>query len=91
MELKDLGLAENYLEVRCQFDATHGCQLDQESTILELLHKHGLGQDNAVLCLMGEEGSDEDQADLGALLPSTGPGSPKHPTIKTFQSLLGSL
>nr|CCA19525.1 GK15001 putative [Albugo laibachii Nc14] len=91
LELKDLGLAEKFLGMRCHFDANFGYQIDQEATILELLLKYGLEKANAVRSPMGGEIMDVDQPVGGVLLPENGPGTPERLTIKTFQSLLGSL
>lgn len=38
---------------------------------------------------MGGDFLSDDQVGGNALLPAVGPGTPEHPTIKTFQSLLG--
>ena len=34
---------------------------------------------------------DEDQYERGSLLPASGSGIPEHPTMKKYQSVLGSL
>ncbi|KAJ0395767.1 hypothetical protein P43SY_005684 [Pythium insidiosum] len=89
LELKDLGVAENFLGMRIAYDKNGVCVIDQEKTIKELLERHGLEKANAVRMPIGEEGpvSEEDTA----ALPVTGPGTPERPTVRSFQSLVGSL
>ena len=48
LELKDLGLAKNIFGTHGHFDENIGYQLDQEATVLELLHKLGLKNANTV-------------------------------------------
>lgn len=50
LKSKDLSLAEKSLGMSYHFDETFGYQVDQEVTIRELLHKHGLDKAEPVLC-----------------------------------------
>uniref|UniRef100_A0AAV1U228 Polyprotein n=1 Tax=Peronospora matthiolae TaxID=2874970 RepID=A0AAV1U228_9STRA len=55
-----------------------------------MLERFGLVESAAVrVPIGGDDGDDGDEE--GALLPSDGKGSPKRPTVQTFQSLVGSL
>ncbi|CAH0487691.1 unnamed protein product [Peronospora farinosa] len=83
-------MPRNFLEC-VYYDSESGYKIGQEPTIPELLFKHGLGKENLVRAPMGGDLLDDDKYGGGALLPADGPGSPERPTIKTLQSLLGSL
>ncbi|KAE9007332.1 hypothetical protein PF005_g12321 [Phytophthora fragariae] len=69
-------------------DKESGWRLEQRQVILDLLEKFGLSSATPVRVPVG--GEQEDEAE-GELLPSGGAGSPRQPTVQTFQSLVGSL
>lgn len=91
LELNDLGPAEKFLGMRIAYDDATGYQLDQEHTILEFLAKHGLDRVNATRTPVGDVQAPDAATGGGELLPTIGPGTPEYPTIRSFQSLLGSL
>ena len=84
LELKELGLAEKFLGMRVHYDSTSGYKIDQESTILELLSKHGIDKANSVRTPMGGDLLDGDQFGGGSLLPANGPGTPEHQPSRHF-------
>ncbi|GMF49898.1 unnamed protein product [Phytophthora fragariaefolia] len=90
LSLKDHGPATKFLGVRITHDELTGYSLDQEHVIKELLVKQGLESAHAVRCPIGEE---ETSSTLDILLPEYVRDEPDTtmPTIKMFQSFVGSL
>lgn len=90
LSLKDLGPATKFLAVRITYDQLTGYSLDQEQVIKELLAKHGLENAHAVRCPIGEEAC---TSETELLLPESARETPEvaMPTIKMFQSFVGSL
>ncbi|KAE9351299.1 hypothetical protein PF008_g5993 [Phytophthora fragariae] len=89
LELKDLGRVEMFLGMRIQYDDKRGYMVDQEHAIIEMLATHGLANANSVRLPIGTGESTSDLSD--ELLPVTAGVDPKIPTVKDFQSLVGSL
>ncbi|KAE9302338.1 hypothetical protein PR003_g22284 [Phytophthora rubi] len=88
LELKDLGVVSKFLGIGFEYDKDKGWLLEQRQVILGMLDKFGLSEASAVRVPIG--GEHENDVD-GELLPNDGAGSPQRPTVKTFQSLVGSL
>ena len=91
LDLKDLGPAKHFLGMRLGYDQTSGYKIDQESTIVELLARNKMDKANAVRVPVCEESAIEASVEENALLPSKGPGTQEAPTVRSFQSLVGSL
>ncbi|KAE8884915.1 hypothetical protein PF010_g28249 [Phytophthora fragariae] len=88
VELKDLGVVSKFLGVAFSYDEEDGWDLDQEQVIQDMLVKFGLDKAAPVSTPIGGE---QDGEAPGELLPSGGAGTPGRPTVRTFQSLVGSL
>ncbi|GMF30943.1 unnamed protein product [Phytophthora lilii] len=88
LSIKDLGKVSKLLGMRVHLDETDGYSLDQQAAIEELLEQFGLVGANGVKTPIGEEFNDAELQDL-QLLPSV--GTHGEPTIRGFQSLVGSL
>ena len=88
LELKDLGTAEKFLGMRIRYDDKQGYDVDQESTIVEMLARFNLTNATTVRTPIGEE---EEPTEGDQLLPATTAGMTDVPTVKQFQSLVGSL
>ncbi|POM67425.1 Transposon Polyprotein Reverse transcriptase, partial [Phytophthora palmivora] len=78
-----------FLGMRIQYDDKRGYMVDQEHAIIEMLAKHGLENANSVRLPIGTGEPTSDLSDK--LLPVTAEVDPKIPTVKDFQSLVGSL
>ena len=91
LELKCLGSVENFLGMRIGYDDSHGYTVDQEQMITEPLHKNRLEKVNAVRSPVSDEASIESESTDAQPLPARGAGTAERPTIKSFQSLVGSL
>ena len=89
LELKDLGHVEYFLGMRISYDDATGYMLDQEQTIGELLKQNRL--ENAVQSLIADESSLDSESKEAESLPSKGAGTLEKLTVKSFQSLVGSL
>lgn len=88
VELKDLGVVSKFLGITFRYDEEKGWALSQEHVIQDMLVNFELNKAAAVhspIC------SGQDGEETGDLLPSGNAGSPRRPTIQTFQSLVGSL
>lgn len=77
--------------MRIAYDDANGYLLDQEHTILEFLAKHGLEKANSTRAPVGDENDGDAGIGRDTLLPVQGTGMPEQPTVRSFQSLLGSL
>jgi len=88
LSIKDLGKVSKFLGMRVHLDEADGYSLDQQAAIEVLLEQFGLVDANGVKTPIGEEDNDAEPQEL-QLLPSTGANG--EPTIRNFQSLVGSL
>ncbi|POM71675.1 Hypothetical protein PHPALM_11725 [Phytophthora palmivora] len=89
LEIKDLGPASMFLGMRISYDDERGYTVDQEHAITEMLVTHGLENANSIRLPIaaGDPPCDDD----GKLLPVKSAPDGKEPTVKDFQSLVGSL
>ncbi|KAG6612031.1 Integrase catalytic core protein [Phytophthora cinnamomi] len=88
LDIKDLGCAHKFLDMRIEYSDDNGYDLDQEVTIDELLQAYGLEKAHAVRVPIGEDWSEVQDASTELLPADGGAGAA---TVKTFQSLIGSL
>ncbi|KAE8915657.1 hypothetical protein PF003_g825 [Phytophthora fragariae] len=87
-QLKDLGRVTKFLGINFDYDETSGWMLDQKQTIKEMLERFNLSGANPVRVHIGGEQDDEAEDHL---LPNGEKRTPVRPTVKTSQSLVGSL
>ncbi|CAH0476040.1 unnamed protein product [Peronospora belbahrii] len=88
LSVKDLGRVSKFLGMMVAQNGDGGYNLDQEEVIGDLLRTNGLMDANSVRALIGDDCYDENLdgvAMLGASNKRSGP------TIRVFQSLVGSL
>lgn len=88
LDVKALGVVSKFLGMRVTQRPDGGLDIDQESTIEEMLEKFGLKEANRVLLPIGinyDQESDEDQE----LLPTQ--AKKGEVTVRDFQSMAGSL
>ncbi|GMF48730.1 unnamed protein product [Phytophthora fragariaefolia] len=88
LPIKDLGKVNKFLGMRVHLDEADGDSLAQQAAIEELLEPLRLTDANGVKTPIGEESNDAKPLEL-QLLPSVATNS--EPTIRVFQSLVGSL
>ena len=88
MYTKDLGTVNKFLGLRIQPDDPNGYVLDQEVTIDLLLKEFGMKSSNGVRTPIVDECNQDDEGDLD-YLPAR--GAKGDPSVKSFQSLIGSL
>lgn len=88
LEIKALGYVSKFLGMRVDYTDSDGYVVDQEVTIDGMLQEHGLGDANAVRTRIGDECNEIVGTDA-ALLPAK--AAKGQPTIRDFQSLVGSL
>ena len=88
LSIKDLGTVINFLGMRVTIDNSGGYVLDQAEAIGELLREHGLEDANSTKAPVGADCYNVLSDDSALLTATKMPGAP---TIKTFQSLVGSL
>ncbi|OWZ07207.1 putative mitochondrial protein [Phytophthora megakarya] len=86
--VKNLGRATKFLDMRVKYDDETGYDLDQETTIQELLKVHGLEKAHGVRTPIGVECNEAQDPGCEKLPVS---GGDTVPTIRKFQSLVGSL
>jgi hypothetical protein len=89
LELKDLGAVSKFLGMRVAFDPTQGYVIDQEQAIDELLLKNGLDDANPVRIPVCDD--ETPSGGVSFLLPETESANGEMPSIRQFQSLIGSL
>uniref|UniRef100_A0AAV1U6M1 Reverse transcriptase Ty1/copia-type domain-containing protein n=1 Tax=Peronospora matthiolae TaxID=2874970 RepID=A0AAV1U6M1_9STRA len=87
LELKCLGSAKHFLGMRISYTANAKYAIDQEQTIVELLHDHGMESSNAVRAPIADESSLQSESTSAQLLPPAGSCSAERPTVQWFQSL----
>ncbi|CAI5729482.1 unnamed protein product [Peronospora destructor] len=87
LELKDLGEAAKFLGMQVEPDGA-GYALNQESTIAEMLTRFRLENANAARSPIGDE---EPSLEGAVALPVISSGKAGLPSIRDFQSLVGSL
>lgn len=85
LDIKDLG---KFLGMRLEYGENDGYDLDQEVTIDELLQAYGLENAHTVRAPIGEDWSEVQDVST-ELLPVDGEAGAV--TVRTFQSLVGSL
>ena len=88
LPIKDLGIVNKFLGVRIELDDSNGYVLDQELTIDLLLRDFGMESSNGVRTPIGDECNMDDEEDID-YLPAR--GAKGDPSVKSFQSLVGSL
>ncbi|KAG3105800.1 hypothetical protein PI125_g13360 [Phytophthora idaei] len=88
VELKDLGVVSKFLGIAFHYDEEDGWALDQERVIQDMLLKFQLDKAAAVRTPIGDG---QDGEETAGLLSCNGAGSPRRPTVKTCQSLVGTL
>ena len=88
LAIKNLGIVNKFLGLQIELDDSNGYVLDQESTIDLLLRDFGLGSSNGVRTRFGDECNMDDEVDAEYLPAREAKGDP---SVKSFQSLLGSL
>lgn len=88
LSIKDLGKVNKFLGMRVHLDEADGYSLDQQAAIEELLEQFGLADANGVKTPINEEANDAEPQEL-QMLPSV--SAKGEPTIRSFQSLVGSL
>ena len=88
LSIKDLGVVNKFLGLRIKLDESKGYILDQQVTNELLLKEFGLDSANGVRTPIGEECNLEDE-DAQEFL--TTKGAKEGPSVKSFQSMVGSL
>ena len=88
LSIKDLGRVSKFLGMRVNLDDTGKYTLDQEEAIADLLRTNGLAEANPTRAPIGNDCYDIPPDDV-ELLGSTSVGT--GPTVRSFQSLVGSL
>ncbi|GMF45370.1 unnamed protein product [Phytophthora fragariaefolia] len=88
LEIKDLGCAHKFLGMRIEYSENGGYDLDQEVTIDGLLQTYGLTKAHGVRVPISEDWNEIQDASTELLPADGGEGTA---TVKTFQSLVGSL
>ena len=88
LSIKDLGTVSKFLGMRVTIDNSAGYVLDQAEAIGELLREHGLEDANPTKAPIVADCYDLLPDDSALLTETKVKGAP---TIKTFQSLVGSL
>ena len=87
LAIKDLGEVRNFLGMRDTRDGSIYA-LDQEESIKDLLREHGLEAANPTRAPISADCYDADEDDMKMLKALSSSGEP---TVKSFQSLVGSL
>ncbi|GMF22011.1 unnamed protein product [Phytophthora fragariaefolia] len=88
LDVKNLGMVSKFLGMAISYDEERWYRLEQRQTIEELQQRFGLAEANPVRAPVSD---DQDGEDDGELLPNSGGGAPANPTVRLFQSLVGSL
>ena len=88
LSVKNLGLASKFLGMSVAYDDKTGYRLYQTQMIKEMLEKHGLTDANPVLTPL-VDGDDDGTGGAQELLLAMSE-APAGPTVKNFQSLVGS-
>uniref|UniRef100_A0AAV1T4L7 Reverse transcriptase Ty1/copia-type domain-containing protein n=1 Tax=Peronospora matthiolae TaxID=2874970 RepID=A0AAV1T4L7_9STRA len=88
LSIKDLVVVNKFLGLRIQLDGSNGSVLDQEVTIDLLLKEFGMESANGVRTPTGDERNEDNEDDLD-YLPTR--SAKCDSSVKTFQSLVGSL
>ncbi|GAB9471215.1 unnamed protein product, partial [Globisporangium polare] len=88
LSIKNLGPVSKFLGMRVERAEGGGYSLDQEEAIDELLREHGLQDANSVRSPIGDDCYEVPPAVAELLQAKAADGMP---TIKSFQSLVGSL
>ena len=91
LKFKCLGAAEHFLGMRISYTDDAGYAIDQEQSIVKLLHTHGMEPAKAVRASIVDESSLESESGSERSLRSTVTGRTERPTVQWFQSLVGSL
>ena len=87
LAIKDLGEVRNFLGMRVTRDGSIYA-LDQEESIKDLLREQGLEAVNPTRAPISADCYDADEDDMKMLKALSSSGEP---TVKSFQSLIGSL
>uniref|UniRef100_A0AAV1UQN3 Integrase catalytic domain-containing protein n=1 Tax=Peronospora matthiolae TaxID=2874970 RepID=A0AAV1UQN3_9STRA len=87
LAIKDLGEVSKFLGMRVTRDGS-SYTLDQEESIKDLLREHGLEAANPTRAPISADCYDADEGDMKMLKVLSSSGEP---TVKSFQSLVGSL
>ncbi|CAI5703653.1 unnamed protein product [Peronospora effusa] len=88
LSIKDLGVVNKFLGLRINLNDETGYVLDQEVMIDLLLKEFGLDSANGVRTPIGDECNAEDEDTVEYL---SAKGTKGEPSVKSFQSLVGSL
>ncbi|CAI5723653.1 unnamed protein product [Peronospora farinosa] len=88
LSIKDLGVVNKFLGLRIKLDESKGYILDQQVTIELLLKEFGLDSANGVRTPIGDECNLEEE-DAQELLSTR--SAKNDPSVKSFQSMVGSL
>ena len=88
LSIKDLGEVRKFLGMRVSLEDENTCTVDQQATIEEMLENHGLMEANGVRVPIDEEAN---EVEKDPVLLKMVPRQRGQPTIRDFQSLVGSL
>ena len=88
LSIKDLWVVNKFLGLLIELDDSNGYVLYQEPTIDLLLRDFGIGSSNGDRTPIGDECNMDDEEDA-EYLPAR--GAKGDPSVKYFQSLMGSL
>uniref|UniRef100_A0AAV1T532 Integrase catalytic domain-containing protein n=1 Tax=Peronospora matthiolae TaxID=2874970 RepID=A0AAV1T532_9STRA len=88
LSIKDLGQVNKFLGMRMALKDSKTYTVDQTTAIDEMLNQHGLNAANGVRAPIGDDSNDD--VSEGVYL-SANRGKKGEPTVRNFQSLVGSL
>uniref|UniRef100_A0AAV1UFG5 Reverse transcriptase n=1 Tax=Peronospora matthiolae TaxID=2874970 RepID=A0AAV1UFG5_9STRA len=88
LSIKDLGEVRKFLGMRVSLEDEKTCTVDQQATIKEMLETHGLKEASGVRAPISEESN---EVEKDPVLLTNVPRQRGEPTIRDFQSLVGSL